>query len=74
MGHFYENARLGSHVDQALCGKRGLVKPAKSLRLAATAVAKCARRGYPYYCHWQRIFPAKRHEVWTFIVTRRGFI
>ena len=37
--HFYEITRSGSHADRAFCGKRGLVKPAKSPRLAATAVA-----------------------------------
>ena len=36
---FHENARLGSHADRAFCGKRGLVKPAKTPRLAATGVA-----------------------------------
>ncbi len=39
MGHLYETARFGSHADRAVCGKRGLVKPVKSLRFVASAVA-----------------------------------
>ena len=40
MGHFHGIVRFGSHADRAVCGKRGLVKAMKDLRLSAILVAK----------------------------------